>query len=316
MGTSGDQRNLGRTARSLAVLVVALALPAFGLSGCGRDVSSAPKQPAAAAAQAITTAGTRAVTAAAAPSPATTPTSAVTLSLHERVMQEQKQAQALQVALQPARSQTAGQPAPSAQAPEVQFGSPTPSSTPTAAPTAAAVGATNVVLTDGQTPLRGVWSGTADRLASFLLATAPSPRFTVPAAELAAYYVRYCNEAGLRADLLWAQMLLETGYGMYSGDVSPAQNNYAGIGATGGGAAGASFATAEAGVMAQVAHMVAYVYPSSPVVWANSTTDPRFDFVTPRGTAVVLSDLNGRWAVPGTTYGQNIERIVRAINGG
>ena len=318
MGIAGDQRNLGRTARSLAVLLVALALPAFGLSGCGRDVSSAPKQPAAAAAQAITTAGTRAVTAAAAPSPATTPTSAATLSLHERVMQEQKQAQALQVALQPARSQTAGQPAPSAQAPEVQFGSPTPSSTPTAeqAPTAAAVGATNVVLTDGQTPLRGEWSGTADRLASFLLATAPSPRFTVPAAELAAYYVRYCNEAGLRADLLWAQMLLETGYGMYSGDVSPAQNNYAGIGATGGGAAGASFATAEAGVMAQVAHMVAYVYPSSPVVWANSTTDPRFDFVTPRGTAVVLSDLNARWAVPGTAYGENIERIVRAINGG
>ena len=175
---------------------------------------------------------------------------------------------------------------------------------------------TAAVLTDGQTPLRGVWSGTVDRLVSFLLGQAPSPRFTVSASELAGYYVRYGVEAGLRADVLWAQMLLETGYGMYGGDVLPEQNNFAGVGATGDGAPGYSFATAEAGVMAQVAHMVAYVYTSSPVDWANSTTDPRFDYVSPRGAASVLADLDGHWAVPGATYGQDIERIVRAINGG
>ena len=66
--------------------------------------------------------------------------------------------------------------------------------------------------------------------------------------------------------------------------------------------------------MAQVAHMVAYVYASSPVSWANANTDPRFDFVSPRGVASVLADLNGRWAVPGPTYGESIEAIVRAIN--
>ena len=109
-------------------------------------------------------------------------------------------------------------------------------------------------------------------------------------------------------------MIHETGYGMYGGAVVPEQNNYAGIGATGGGEPGASFPTAEAGVIAHVAHMVAYVYASSPVSWADATTDPRFDFVNPRGAASVLADLNGRWAVPGTTYGQNIEAIVRAIN--
>jgi hypothetical protein len=27
-----------------------------------------------------------------------------------------------------------------------------------------------------------------------------------------------------------------------------------------------------------------------------------------------LADLNGRWAVPGTSYGQAIEAVVRAIN--
>jgi hypothetical protein len=175
-------------------------------------------------------------------------------------------------------------------------------------------GPANVVLTGGQTPIKGIWSGTGDRLASYLLAICPSPRFTVPTPVIADLYVRYCAEAGLRADLLWAQMILETGYGMYEGDVSPEQNNYAGIGATGGGVAGAAFLTPEAGVMAQVAHMVAYVYTSSPVEWANSTTDPRFDLVSPRGAASVLADLNGRWAVPGTAYGQSIEAIVRAIN--
>ncbi len=173
---------------------------------------------------------------------------------------------------------------------------------------------TDVVLTDGQTPLMGVWSGTPERLASYLLGVCPSPRFTVPAPVLAEYYVRYCAEAGLRADLLWAQMLHETGYGRYGGSVYPEQNNYAGIGATGGGEPGVTFVTAEAGVMAHVAHMVAYVYVSSPVPWANSAVDPRFDMVTPRGAASVLTHLDGRWAVPGTGYGMRIEEIARDIN--
>ncbi len=195
--------------------------------------------------------------------------------------------------------------------------SPSQSTTTTSSvPSAEPDGTTAVVLSGGQTPLEGIWSGTAERLASFLAGACPSPRFTVPASVLAEYYVRYCAEAGLRADLLWAQMIKETGYGLYGGDVVPEQNNYAGIGATGGHEPGASFPTAEAGVMAHVAHMVAYVYDWSPVPWADATTDPRFDFVSPRGLASVLADLNGRWAVPGTTYGESIEAIVRAINAG
>jgi hypothetical protein len=173
---------------------------------------------------------------------------------------------------------------------------------------------TSLVLTGGQTRLKGIWNGTAERLSSFLLTTCPSPRFTVATSVLADYYVRYCAEAGLRADLLWAQMIHETGYGMFGGDVTPEQNNYAGVGATGGGAQGFVFTSAEAGVMAQVAHMVAYVYTSSPVAWASKTVDPRFDLVTPRGAVSVLSDLDGRWAVPGTGYGETIEAIARAIN--
>lgn len=177
-------------------------------------------------------------------------------------------------------------------------------------------GTTNVVLTDGQTPLKGVWNGTADRLADYLLGVSPLPLFTAPTLTLAGYYVHYAAQAELRADLLWAQMIHETGYGMYGGDVTPEQNNYAGIGATGGGVPGLSFATAEAGVLAQIAHMVAYTYVDSPVPWANAETDPRFGLVCPRGIATVLCDLNGRWAFPGTTYGQSIEAIARTINTG
>jgi hypothetical protein len=178
------------------------------------------------------------------------------------------------------------------------------------------LGPTTLVLTKAQTPLQGVWQGTARDLAVFLLNTEPAPRFTVSAETLAEYYVRYAAEAGLRADLLWAQMIHETGYGMYGGDVDPAQNNFAGIGAIGNGATGVTFTSAEAGVMAHVAHMVSYVYESSPVSWANSGVDPRFDAVNPRGMVSVLADLDGRWAVPGVGYGEAVEDIARAINGG
>lgn len=173
---------------------------------------------------------------------------------------------------------------------------------------------TRTVLSNGQTPLAGVWGGTASELAGYLLSQNPRPRFTVPAATLAAYYVRYAGEVGLRADILWAQMIHETGAGAYGGDVDPAQNNYAGIGATGGGAAGMTFATAEAGVKAHVAHMVAYVFTGDRAAWTNSLVDPRYDSVNPRGIARVLSDLDGRWAVPGLGYGARIERHVAGMN--
>lgn len=182
------------------------------------------------------------------------------------------------------------------------------------APPVPTQGTTRQVLSNGQTPIAGRWAGTAEELSSYLLANNPSPRFTVSTLALAQYYVTYSAQAGVRADVLWAQMLVETGFGGYGGDVSSSQNNFAGIGATGGGAAGHGFPTAEAGVKAQIAHMVAYVFATDTASWTNSSADPRFDAVSPRGAARVVADLNGRWAVPGTDYGQNIERLVAGIN--
>jgi len=171
-----------------------------------------------------------------------------------------------------------------------------------------------LVLTNGQTPLQGRWPGSAEQLSSYLVAAYGTPSFTVPVDKLAYYYLHYCNEAGLRADLLWAQMIYETGGGLFGGIVKPEQNNFAGLGATGPNEEGLWFSTAEDGVMAHVAHMVAYVYSESPVGWANPAVDPRFGLVQPRGQAKILADLNGRWALPGTNYGQAIEEIARLLN--
>jgi hypothetical protein len=189
---------------------------------------------------------------------------------------------------------------------------PAPPSPPTTQPPA--VKTTRVVGSGGSTPLEGVWGGTARELADYLLSANPSPQFSVPTLRLAEYYVRYAAEVSLRADVLWAQMIHETGWGKYGGSVSGHQNNYAGIGATGGSVPGHTFPTAEEGVKGHVAHMVAYAYHLDMASWTNSQVDPRYDMVQPRGLAKVLSDLDGRWAVPGVGYGERIERHVRALN--
>jgi len=283
------------------LLLATMAASCLLTAGCGESASTAGDlraAPVQAAATSVADADTPA-----GEIPAVTTTDTVhqprPLSLHERVMAEHRLRETSSTACQ-STTTTSAPPLEQAAAP----------SDPETGP----ADTTAVVLNGGQTPLRGVWSGTAERLAAYLSEICPSPSFTVPVLDLAGYYVRYSAEAGLRADLLWAQMIHETGYGMYGGCVLPEQNNYAGIGATGGGEPGISFPTAEAGVIAHVAHMVAYVYDQSPVAWADATADPRFDFVNPRGVAVVLADLNGRWAVPGATYGESIEGIALAIN--
>lgn len=296
MTTSIDRR---RASSLVPAILVAFLLISALLSGCGGEASSGPA-PSANAASAITG---RTI-----PVVATTRS---TWSQHERIMAEQGRMQGVTAA---DRSTTT----PPEKPPQTELTAVGTASieTPAGAPSVGtgSDNATQIILTDGQTPLQGSWDGDADRLASFLLATCPSPRFTVPTSVLADYYMRYAEETGLRADLLWAQMMHETGNGSYGGDVRPDQNNYAGIGATGHQESGFSFPTAEAGVMAHAAHMVAYVYETSPVYWADTTVDPRFDCVFPRGVASVLADLDGRWAVPGVGYGERIEAIARAMN--
>ena len=151
-------------------------------------------------------------------------------------------------------------------------------------------------------------------------------KFSVSLEALAKLYVKYGGRFGIRADMAWAQMIHETGYGQYGGDVLPTQNNMAGIGATGG-IPGNSFATAELGVIAQFAHLAWYIYPThlddpycalvtQPADGPITTPgDPRH-FVQSgsvhKGNVRTVYDLSSKWAV-GSEYGATIQKMAAAI---
>ena len=62
----------------------------------------------------------------------------------------------------------------------------------------------------------------------------------------------------VRPEILYAQIMLETGYLQYGGDVEINQFNFGGLGATGNGAKGDSFIDVRTGIKAQVQHLKAY----------------------------------------------------------
>lgn len=124
---------------------------------------------------------------------------------------------------------------------------------------------------------------------------------------IAKYYLFFGNELVISGDLAYAQSMHETAYFKFGGDVLPEQNNYAGIGAVGGGARGHSFNTPEEGVLGQFQHLWAYAkaksagepvpvrkYSAEPVFWT-ANVDPRYHLVT-RAKAPTLSLLAGSWA--------------------
>lgn len=83
------------------------------------------------------------------------------------------------------------------------------------------------------------------------------------------------------------------------------------IGATNNSAVGKGnwFETERMGIRAQIQHLKAYG-SKDPLV--NENIDPRFKYVT-RGIAPNWIDLNGRWAVPGVGYGQEILEMYVAL---
>ena len=81
---------------------------------------------------------------------------------------------------------------------------------------------------------------------------------------------------GVKAEVVFGQICKETGFLRFGGDVEPEQCNFAGIGATGGGAKGASFPDVRTGIRAQVQHLKAY---GSDEPLNNECVDPRFTYV-------------------------------------
>lgn len=71
-------------------------------------------------------------------------------------------------------------------------------------------------------------------------------------------YIDECKIEGIRAEVAFTQAMLETGFLKFGKDVKIEQYNFAGLGAVGGGAAGASFPDVRTGIRAQVQHLKCY----------------------------------------------------------
>jgi hypothetical protein len=154
---------------------------------------------------------------------------------------------------------------------------------------------------------------TPERLMAFLKSRNPAlnPRYK----GLAAYYKQHGETWRVRWDYAFFQMAVETNFLTYRrpdgrmGDVDPKQNNFAGIGTTGGGVPGDSFPDVKTGVLAQIQHLVVYSGETvaAPVA---PRTQLKQDHILLKSRElnrpVRFSDLARRWAAD-PKYGQSIE---------
>jgi hypothetical protein len=135
--------------------------------------------------------------------------------------------------------------------------------------------------------------------------------------DIARYYTQHGEALGIRWDYAFYQMLLETNYLSYKrdsgrqGDVGPRQNNFAGLGATGGGVPGDSFPDVSTGVLAQMQHLLAYSGERVAKPLAQRTREKQDDIIAQSRTLrrpVRFDDLTNRWAKD-RNYAKSIEWV-------
>lgn len=168
-------------------------------------------------------------------------------------------------------------------------------------------------LSEYDTAIIGTPLASQEQCVRYLLSVNPHPAISVSPRELVAYYYEEGAREGIRPDVAFAQALKETGFFRYGGTVTPDQNNYCGLGTTSTEIKGAYFATSQIGVRAHIQHLLAYASTRRPV---RPVVDPRYNLVRNVYGTITLGnwqDLNGRWAVPGDSYGQSILSMFRAI---
>ena len=136
------------------------------------------------------------------------------------------------------------------------------------------------------------------------------------ARRIAPLYIYYGKLFNLRADIAWAMMCHETGFLEFTGNVSPDQNNFCGMGSTGEGVPGNSFETEELGIIAHYAHLAWYYYPDHINIYCSKLYDPRhfgsYHYMYTGDST--LGFLNGRWA-PGANYTDKIILFANQIYG-
>lgn len=157
---------------------------------------------------------------------------------------------------------------------------------------------------------------TPGRLMAYLKTRNPQldPRYDAIATE----YMRQGEMLGLRWDFAFYQMIVETGALSYwrghrAGDVKPAQNNFAGLGATGKGERGESFADLATGVRAHLEHLLLYAGRPVDNPVAQRTRNVRDwgvltawhqTFTRP----ITYADMSTRWA-QSKTYGTMLKLV-------
>ena len=128
----------------------------------------------------------------------------------------------------------------------------------------------------------------------------------------------------IRPEVAWSQTMLETGWLKFGGQVQIHQFNFAGLGATDGGAKGADFSgygaeAARMGVRAQIQHLKAYASSSvTEGTLKNPCVDGRFHLVR-KGAAPYVEILGQKenplgvgWAT-GENYGYKILSIINSM---
>lgn len=119
----------------------------------------------------------------------------------------------------------------------------------------------------------------------------------------------------IRPEVAFCQAMKETGFLRFGHDVKPDQCNFAGLGATGNGVAGNSFASVREGIRAQIQHLKAYATTDNLI---NACVDSRFNYVK-RGSAPYVEWLGKKenptgdgWAT-GANYGTDIVNRMNAL---
>ena len=154
-----------------------------------------------------------------------------------------------------------------------------------------------------------------ERLMAFLQSRNPNvdPRYR----DIARWYKHWGEAWHVRWDYAFFQMVIETNALKYRrpdgqpGDVDPAQNNFAGIGATGGGVPGDRFPDIKTGVHAQIQHLVAYSGERLVAPIAPRTVEQQ-DYIVSKSLRlqrpVTFGDLARRWAAD-RAYSRTIDAV-------
>ena len=155
----------------------------------------------------------------------------------------------------------------------------------------------------------------ADELATWFTATRHKANTTVPITELAADYIDEGAAVGVRADIAFAQSMLETGGFSFpaGGQVRGTDNNFAGMGACDSCNGGLQFPDARTGVRAQLQQLRVYADLTLTNSMLNPpAVNPKLDRHHLKGKVPTWAGLTGTWATA-RTYGDRIIAIYSEI---